>query len=305
MGRKVINYKSSLAGVEIHAIAWIPDEGITPIGIVQICHGMAEYVELYNDFAGFLNKNGFIVCAHDQLGHGKTAAGTYGYFGKKKGHRYLARDVFTLTLLMKREYPDIPYILLGHSMGSFIARYVCSLWGMEYDGAIYSGTGNAKGYVRLARMLLSLRCKLGSGEKECKFFPARIDKRLEKKYKGKGWYSRDEELVAKLTDDPQFGFYFTNYGYRDMMKLYELVSSHRWYDRMPKDLPLLMISGKDDPVGSYGKGVNAVYQRLLDAGCEDVTLKMYEDGRHDLILDINSGEVYDDILDWIIKSILN
>ena len=241
---------------------WQPD--FQAQGIVQISHGMCEYIDRYAGFAEFLTENGFIVCANNHLGHGASAASQkqLGYFAKRGGEKFLVDDLHTLTNMMKIKYPDLPILLFGHSMGSFIARNYVTKYGKELSAVIFCGT---------------------SGARRTKF----------------DWLSRDEKVVDQYLADPYCDFTFTASAFEDLFTLLLQCSDPEWFSTYPKTLPTLLISGDMDPVGDYGKGVSYVYKTLISAGVRDVRMKLYEGARHELLNEINRQEVYEDILQWI------
>jgi len=306
MSFREINYPSANGVNTICAYVWTPEDIQTARGIVQIAHGMAEHALRYEPFAEFLTDNGFIVCANDHTGHGRSADGLFGYFGERGGHKVLAKDAYRLFCIMKKQYPTMPYILFGHDLGSLVARYVSSLWGIEFDGMILSGTGrmisgsNASAFVS---MLGNLR----GPKRETKLF-ARIKRRAANRtFKGEdphhAWLTRDVQEIETLKADPLYGFTFTYAGIRDILKLSEIVSGSQWAARVPKDLPMYLFSGLDDPIGDFGRGVLKVYERLVEVDCENVEIKLYEDARHDMLFEQNKDEVYSDILHWLSETL--
>ena len=301
-----ISYLSANEENEIAAYIWSPEDGVPVIGVVQIVHGMAEHALRYAPFAQFLVSKGFVVCANDHAGHGKSANGIYGYFGERSGHKTLAKDVYRLFCITKKQNPKAPYILFGHDMGSLVARYVCSLWGLEFDGVILSGTGrmldsSPSGFVGMLGGLRGSQC-------EAKMFERFMQHRLNRPFRGedsrRAWLTRDKAALAAIEADPLIGIPFTYAGIRDILKLREIVSGGHWVARMPKNLPIFLLSGLDDPVGEFGRSVLKVYERLVDADCLNVEIKLYEDARHDLLFELNKAEVYGDIWQWMQETVL-
>lgn len=276
-----------------------------PKAILQITHGMCEYLERYEAFAEYLCGRGFAVCGSDHLGHGPLAleAGELGYFAPKDGWKLLPQDVHQLTVRMKKRYPNLPYFLLGHSMGSFVARCYLELYGKELDGAVIMGTSGGNPFagvgVRLAEREIrrhgafyrsSLLNNLSMGSNNNRF-------RAEQD--PNSWLTRDEEIRRAYGKDPLCSFIFTAAGFRDLFSLLRHVSRPEWARNVPKGLPVLLTSGGEDPIGGYGKGVRKVYERLKEAGVADVTLKLYEGGRHEILNEINREEVYRDLGDYL------
>ena len=294
-----IYYTSSDGTSSIYAYIWEP-EGSEVKGIIQIVHGFSEHALRYRDFAGFMASRGYVVCCHDQLGHGKSANGRFGYIGKK-GHKLLAKDVYKLTSIMKQNYAK-PIILLGLGCGSLVSRYVTSLWGIEYDGAIFSGTmGGGHSINFLYRMFATASLK--NGHKEAAWVNKYLVKRNNKSFRnsehGDSWLTRDKTEDIAFAHDPLCGFNLTYGACVDLLKLARITNSHGWPVRMPKNLPIYLFSGLNDPMGDFGRGVIKVYGELVNAGCTNIEIKLYEDARHEMLFELNRYEVYEDILKWI------
>lgn len=273
--------------------------------VMQISHGMCEYIERYEDLADFLCKNGIAVCGNDHLGHGASVSSDddLGYFGPEGGWTYLPKDLHRLTAIMQEEFEGIPYIMFGHSMGSFAARAYAAKYGRCLDGLILCGTSGgepaADAGLALAKSLAAVKGGHYRSEKIQQMFFGISNFKVEGKRTEFDWVSRDKEMVAKYMVDPKCNFTFTVRGYYDLIMLLEYVSSDEWAGRIKKDLPIFIISGDMDPVGGYGKGVKKVYDRLVGADVRNVSMKLYEGARHELVNEINRSEVYADILGWI------
>ena len=287
-----------------YARQWLPDG--QPKAVVQLIHGVAEYVDRYDAFARFLAEHGFAVCGHDHLGHGKTGAsdGKFGYFGKHDGWTLVTADVRLLRQQMGEQFPDIPYFLLGHSMGSFLARtYLCRYPG-TVDGAILSGTGQEPSItVAAGKVLCSLLCTLKGTDSRSKFVYnlslGAYNKQFEPSRTSADWISRDEDLVDRYLQDPFCSFQPTVGLMRDMMGGLQYIANRRALSQMDKNTPIYFFSGDRDPVGQNGDGVKKVCGFFRAAGCTDVTLKLYPDGRHEMLNEINKDEVWADTLAWL------
>lgn len=290
------------------AYLWAPDGG--PRAVVQLVHGVAEHMGRYDHFARYLADHGFVVCGEDHLGHGKTGAedGKFGYFGARDGWTNVTADVYQLRQLVGEKYPGIPYFIMGHSMGSFLTRtYLCRYPG-TVDGAILSGTGQEKAaLVGGGRLLASLigRVKgtdyvstlvndLSLGAYNKQFRPNRTTA---------DWISRDTAVVDKYLSDPFCTFIPTVGMYRDMLGGLQYISSGSALSRMDPNTPVYLFSGDKDPVGSNGAGVKKVHGYFREHGTKDLTLKLYSEGRHEMLNEINRDEVYADVLAWLEKHI--
>ena len=275
-----------------------------PIGILQLSHGMCEYFKRYNNFIKFMNENGILVCGNDHLGHGNSVFSKedLGYFGDKDSWCDLPEDLYKLTKIIKEKYPHTPYFLLGHSMGSFIERLYISKYGNELDGAIIVGTGGKNSLVKVGIAFSKIIEKF-KGER---FRSNLIDKLVFGKYNNRfkkrtkfDWLTRDENVVDNYIKDDYCNFLFTVNGFETLFYLNHYANNKNWGKTVPKSLPIFIISGKEDPVGDYGKGVQSVYNLLKDEKINDLSIKLYENSRHEIINEINYIDVYNDVLNWV------
>ncbi|MEG1870173.1 MAG: alpha/beta fold hydrolase, partial [Oscillospiraceae bacterium] len=266
----------------------------TPKGVIQIVHGMCEHMGRYESFMKFFAENGYVVCGNDHLGHGETVANKedLGFFGTAQGYSKLLQDVHKLNLIMKKDYPDLPYFILGHSMGSFITRLYLAKYDDNLTGAIISGTGGPNPMVK-AGYKLACGAIRKRGER---YRPKNIDKMVFGAYnthfKGKNstskdWLSSDPQVVADFMADEYCMFTFTAAGFKDLFALHYLANREDTVQRIPHQLPILLLSGEQDPVGAYGKGVHKVYSMFKKAGIENVTLQLYPNGRHEMLNEVN------------------
>lgn len=296
--------KTGLA--DIFARCWAPSEE-DPVAIVQIAHGMAEHGERYEDFAKYLCSKGFAVIADDHIGHGKSVKSNsdLGYFGESDGWDAFVEDEKAITDMICKEYPDTPVIFFGHSMGSFIAREYLRRYGdnERIAGGVICGTSGKNPASAIAINLAGGIAKAKGSRHRSEFINKMAFGAYNKRCEGEtafDWLSTDKEQVKKYLDDDFCGFLFTAAGYRDLFTILTVVSGKSWYERMPKDLPLLVISGEDDPVGNYGKGIKQVYNDLKLAGSKDVTLKLYAGMRHEILNERKKETVYEDIAAWML-----
>ena len=299
--REDIWYASKGEG-RIHACRWTP-EG-EPKAVMQIVHGIAEHVERYDHFADYLTRKGFLVVAEDHMGHGKS--GTLpGYF--HGGWHTAVEDTFQLLQDTWKAYPHIPYILLGHSMGSFMARTIlCKYPEAPIQGAIISGTTWQPAAAMPAIVkVMDLICKKAGetlpNEKLQNMVFGTYNGKVEHPRTAVDWVCRDPKVVD--AHPMNHGFRPTAGLLRDMMIGIAFIEQSRNLASMRKDLPVFFIAGGADPVGSYGKGIDACIRAFQKAGMSDLTKRIYPLCRHEILYEINKAEVYEDILEWIGKKV--
>lgn len=297
-------YPSKDKITQIHAIRWVP-EG-TPRAILQICHGMQEYIDRYDDFASFLMEQGIYVVGNDHLGHGLSVVSEdrHGYFSAERGNERVIKDIHNLRLNTMMSNLHIPYFMLGHSMGSFLVRQYIRQFGDGLAGVIIMGTGaqssltlaaakticriiaSSRGWEYRSKLVNDLAC--GSYNK--RFEPART---------AHEWLTKDAAIVDKYEADPWCTFRFTLNAYYNMFCGIQAAQSRERIKAIPRDLPLLLVSGTEDPVGSFGKGVKAVQDQYRQCGMRDVRMKLYEGDRHEILNETDRQVVYQDLLDWM------
>ena len=288
-----------------YVTGWIYIPTTKPVGILQICHGMCEYIGRYERFIKDMVQKGFVVCGHDHIGHGESSdPEDYGYFGPKDGYRNLVQDLHAMTGIVKKEHPGLPCFLFGHSMGSFVSRLYLSEYAYELSGVIICGTGGPNPLSTLGIPVCGLVAGIRGEKHRSKMLDHMAFGSFNKKFQqrtDKDWLTRDEEIVDRYRKDDKCMFLFTASGYKELSKLSKKANHPEWYRSLDKNLPMLLISGDMDPVGDYGSGVKKVYENLKKTGISDVSMKLYPDARHELLNEINYDEVFTDILTWITK----
>ncbi len=274
-------------------------------GIIQISHGMCEYIERYEgDIEPFLNA-GYLVCGNDHLGHKGSVKSDddLGYMGPKDGWIHMYEDVHEMTNVIKGQYPGLPVFLLGHSMGSFIARAVIRNYGNEYAGAIISGTAGGNPQAKMGLNMVKLLKKLRGDRYRSKMLTNLSFGSYNKRYKDVrtdyDWLTRDPEVVDVYMKDKYDMFTFTTSGYECLMNVLMYVTCDEWYDSVPASLPLILVSGADDPVGGWGDGIKEVDSKLKAKDRKDYSCKLYDGMRHELFHEIGKEEVYSDILAFL------
>ncbi len=287
---------------------WMPEAGIEVHGFLQIIHGMAEHSARYERFAKFLNKKGIAVFALDLRGHGKSVGpdGTKGWFAETDGWSRVADDCFEFANFITSKYAASEVFLLGHSMGSFLARTVMVRHPDFYSGVIIMGTGADQGIVgkigkAICRRQVRKKGSKSPGELMNKLSFGSYNKGIEDPRTPFDWLSTDRAEVDKYIKDPDCGFMCTNGFFLDLLEGIEFANSLQNADKLHRDLPLLIISGDRDPVGEMGKGVKRVYNLYRSAGIADVTLELMPGMRHEILNENGRPEVYEIILNWLEK----
>lgn len=297
---------------KLQGYVWKPDN-MEPKAVLQIVHGMVEHIERYDEFARRLTKKGYLVIGYDHLGHGKSVMqeDEYGYFSKEEGHNLLIKDIRRLYKKTKKTYPELPYFLMGHSMGSFLVRRYLTVYGGEgLDGSIIMGTGRQKFPVVLFGVGVAELLKKWKGDRYRSQWINQLafggyNRKFKEAKTEKDWLSRDEEQVKKYCEDENCQFIFTVGAYQDLFQVLCEIEKKGNLKRMRKDLPILLVAGEEDPVGNFGKGVRQVYKQYQKLGMEDVELKLYPEDRHEILNELDRECVYQDLYNWMEKKIKN
>ena len=304
-------FKSSDGVHDIHVRSFLP-EG-KPAATFQIAHGIAEHIRRYDDFAAFLASNNIAVFGNDHLGHGESfeKPEDRGFFAESDGWDIVCRDLHELHGIIAKEYPDTKHVLFGHSMGSFLARTYAIKYPGDHDGYIFCGTGNNPRLVLMGgRMLANREIKKNGAryvsESLYKLAMGSYDKYYDDTELGlPTWLSADSENRKKYEADPLCGFIPSCSLLRDMMDGLLIISDKKNLAKMKKDTPVFLIAGSGDPVGNMGKAIPQVAAMLKAAGVVNVSEKLYQGSRHEILNEKDNFTVYNDVLDWMRKEVIH
>lgn len=305
MKKEEFNFVSSDELHRIHAIRWIPEGTVK--GVLQICHGMSEYIDRYDEFACFMAEHGYVVTGHDYLGHGLSVKSKeeLGFFADYLGNSKLISDIFKLKCLTGKEYSHVPYYIMGHSFGSLLTREFLTTYKDGIDGAVIMGTmNNSMIEAKIAKFLCYVTAMFHkSGMRYRSAFINNLsighfDSFFKEEDVRNAWVTSDEEERKKYNGDALCNFIFTVGAYKDLMDGLIEVNKKSNLESMRKDLPILMVSGEHDPVGNMGKGVKKLYKTYKKLGL-NVRLKLYRGARHELLHERKKDKVFQEILCFI------
>lgn len=310
--RRNLSYPSSDGKTTIHAVCWEPTG--KPIAVLQLVHGMVEYIERYDEFAGFMVSHGFIVVGHDHLGHGDsvTSPDRRGYIADSNHpENFMVKDIHRLRIGVQKKYPDIPYFIFGHSMGSYILRKYLTVYGDGLSGAVICGTGSvADSSTKLGLTICETLAKKHGWHYRSSFVQKMTYTAPYRKYDLYGndqknsWLTKDTEIVKDYYSSEKCTFVFTLNGYKALLNTVYYDNQPENIEQIPKDLPILLVSGEDDPVGDLGKGVKKVYNQFVQAGIRDVFCRLFENDRHEILNETDRCDVYAYINEWLKEHIL-
>lgn len=293
----------------LNTVIWETEK--EPVGVLQIVHGMAEYIDRYDNFAKYMTEHGFNVIGHDHLGHGHSVSDErdYGFFAEENGDKIIIEDMHSVTQYAKEKWEELPNFILGHSMGSFCLRQYLTKYSNDVFGAIIMGTGWIPSAAALLGKTIATNTCKSKGSHTVN--PLLIKLTLEPYNKpfapartNCDWLSKDEKQVDLYVNDKLCGFDFTAGAYKDFFTVLEKIAKNRQLIGMRKSLPILITSGSVDPVGGKKacEKLNAQYKRC---GIDDVTLKLWENDRHEILNELDKSDVYDYICTWLKSKIQN
>lgn len=303
-------FPSKDGNTEIHTIEWKPAGKVR--AVLQMCHGMIEYIDRYSEFAEYLCSHGFYVVGNDHLGHGKSVQSDkeYGYFHAKYGNSCVLGDMHTLHQRTVKKYPDVPYFMLGHSMGSILVRQYIQIYGNELDGAILMGVVQEQPKLVLdcGMELCQVLSLFRGGHYRSKLVEEMVTGSFNKKFEPNqtraDWVTSDEERLAAYCADPLCSFHFTVNAYYHMLAGMKKMQKKEGVFMIPKNLPILLAAGTEDPCGGMGKGVRKIYDKYKKAGIKDISLQLYAGDRHELLNEIDRTQVYLDLYEWMENRII-
>lgn len=299
-------FKSSNGISDIKYYIYTPK--VKPIAAMQIVHGMCEFVERYEEFIEFLCQNGIAVFGNDHIGHGSSVKTNddLGYFFTPSGWNDMIADTRKMLLLGKERFCELPIIMFGHSMGSFVTRACMVKFPKLIDCVILSGTGSgipaATASLALVESLIKVKGERYRSDTIWNIAFGKFNSHISMPRTQSDWLTRDKDKVREFISDIKCVTIFTLNGMLNLTKLMTYVNQDRWYENVDKEIPVLMMSGTEDPVGDWGEGVLTVYENLKEKGA-NVALKLYDDCRHELTNELNRQDVYSDVLTALKKTL--
>ena len=302
MAEKRIFSVMSCDGVhKLCGVVYLPDG--EPKGLFHVVHGMTEHMDRYDRFLRDLANRGYISFGYNHLGHKGTASDNeLGFIASRDGYELLARDVKVFADAVRAEFGtnDMPYFLMGHSMGSFVARYAANKY-VSPDKLIVMGTGGPNPAAGIGLALIGIIKRIKGEKHYSKLIDDIAFGSYNKRFGGdnpedsKLWLTNDEKIRKIYYADKYCMFKFSVSAMGDLIRLIKLVNSKSWFMSIPDTLPILLVSGEDDPVGDYGKGVKKVEECLKNNG-KNVSCKLYSGARHEILNDFTYDDVCEDII---------
>lgn len=304
MVRNEFTFLSADGKTPIHAVEWLPEGA--PRAVLQIAHGVSEYILRYEPFAEYLTKRGFAVVGHDHIGHGRSLAegAPRLYFGGRGSWNFVVDDIYALRQTAGRKFPGIPYFLLGHSMGSFLARTYLTRYPGTVDGAVIMGTGQMAPALISGGLAVAAVEGRRIGEENASALVSKLsfesyNKIFAPNRTGFDWLSVNEANVDAYIADPLCGGSASIGLFREMLGGMRFIAKPEQLKKMNLNTPILFISGEMDPVGDCGKGVQRAYDSFRKAGVRDVSLKLYPKLRHEILCETERETVFEDVYQWL------
>ena len=281
---------TSFDGKKIYIHEWTEVED--PKGVVQIVHGMAEHAGRYEPYAKYLNAHGYIVVADDHRGHGRTDPNTLGY-SPNDMYVNTVKDEEMICAHYQKKYVGLSYFLFGFSYGSFLTQSSLAQFGDKLDGAVIAGSNHKKdGEVTLGKLVSGLKCMFGGGKKPAKFIEKLSFGAYAKQFEDGQWLSTDAENNAAYAADPYCGFTCSYHFYRSFFRGLRKLYTRDYIEKLPKVLPILIVSGADDPVGEKGEGAKRLARFYREkAGLRETQLRLFEGSRHEFLNETEGREL--------------
>jgi alpha-beta hydrolase superfamily lysophospholipase len=301
--KETITFPSAAEGVTVRGYFFAPEGA--PRAIVQLSHGMIDRIGHYDELILALVKEGFAVVGNDHIGHGETAETpeAFGHFGRRGARRDLVTDLHEMSLCARRRFGELPLVLVGHSMGSFLARLYAAKYGAELSALVLLGTSGKNPAVPFGKLLADLLTLLRGRRYRSQllakmtFMGYLSHYREEKSHLS--WLTRDPACRKEIASDALCHFIFTVSAYRELFSMLSEVNSRACFKATPRTLPILVASGTEDPVGAYGKGVKQVAASFSRAGVEHLALRLYEGARHELHHETNRDEFFSELVSYL------
>ncbi|AOG60572.1 lysophospholipase [Spiroplasma helicoides] len=290
---------------QLHTYVW--DQVNKPLGIIHLVHGSAEHSLRYENFVNYLNKNGWIVVSSDHRGHGKTASiedSELGYFADENGWETIINDLKIINDYISKKYEKHKIVIIGHSMGSFMARSYISKYGETIDGAILVGTAIYSNFILNFGKSFATKNQKKYGSKYIDKFVWKLSyKPLNNKFKkfgktGAEWLCSDQEVVKNFVNDQLSGQIFTSSAFKDLFTGLLEIQTDESISKIPKNLPIFIISGKEDSVGNFGKGPQKL-QKLYLKNNLNSKIRLYLNMRHEILNEVKKEMVWRDVLDFL------
>ena len=299
------SFVSSDGSTDIYYTVWEPDS--KPCAVLQICHGMVEFIERYDEFARFLTDRNIAVIGHDHIGHGDSVNSTddWGFFHEERGNEILIEDINTMMKVAKSKWSVDNYFLMGHSMGSFLVRqYMFTYPKNDLSGCIIMGTGyKFEPLIYIAKIASYIEGCVRGFKKPSNFVTKIFVKENIKMFPNarsvNDWLTKDRDIVREYNSNPKTSFRFSNRAYYDLFRGMLTIYKRKNTSKLNKNIPYLLVSGDCDPVGDFGEGVKKVYKEYKSLGILDVSIKLFRDDRHEILNEIDRNDVYKYIYEWI------
>lgn len=295
-------------GIDISCYRWSNKSENTK-GIIQIVHGMSEWAGRYDYLADKLTQEGYIVYAHDHSGHGKSVKNLdkLGFISKENRFYSMLDDIKMLNGIIKKENKELPVILFGHSMGSFLSQRYIQIYGDTIDAVILSGSnGKPKSFTKAGLVVSKIEMLIKGNDKRSRIMDKLSFGNFNNSFKNPktnfDWLSSDEKEVDKYIKDEYCGFIYPTPFYYDLIRgLWDIHKDENLKKVKNLNIPIYIFSGDKDPVGYFGNGVINLYNQYKELGAKDISYKLYKNGRHEMLNEVNKNEVIEDIIIWIKK----